>query len=364
MTVPQPLRGRVVVDLSQYIAGSVCGQTLADFGATVVKVEPPTGDPARQLARTRHGSVYFRSYNTGKSAVRLSLADSSDREGLEQLLAGADAVIMNFSRATMLKHRLDWQSLHERHPHLVVTTVTAYGADDPRTAFDTIAQAASGFGHVNADVDGTPRVSAGYPTDVFTGLHAGLSTAMALLDATLEEGILVDASMVEVAMTSLTGPMTLWASEEGSSPAGRGNRDSATCPSNVFPCLDGHAYVYAGLDHHWARLAPLVGGPDAPLADRLADPFRFEGLVSSWTAIQTVDEVCTRLDALGIPAGPVVEPAAALATLHETRPDAVVVAAPSGEGVPQYPVTFSGSRIRRAPAPAVPIAHRSARRAP
>jgi crotonobetainyl-CoA:carnitine CoA-transferase CaiB-like acyl-CoA transferase len=361
MTVPQPLRGRVVVDLSQYIAGSVCGQVLADFGATVVKVEPPDGDPSRRLARTRHGSVYFRYYNTGKSSVRLSLAESAHRDELEQLLAAADAVVMNFSRATLLKHGLDWASLHTRHPRLVVTMVTSYGADDPRTAFDTIAQAASGFGHVNADADGTPRVSAGYPTDVFSGLHAGLSTAMALLDEAVVDGVLIDAAMVEVAMTALVGPMTLWAAEEGTSATGQGNRDSATCPSNIFACADGHAYVYAGLDRHWARLAPVVGGPEAPLAERLADPVRFEAPVARWAQRLTVAEVCSTLADVGIPAGPVVDPVSALATLHSTRPDAVVVPDDHGAGVPQYPVTFSGSRIPRAAAPADHQAARSPR---
>lgn len=347
MTVPQPLRGRVVVDLSQYIAGSVCGQVLADFGASVVKVEPPAGDPSRSLARTRHGSVYFRSYNTGKSTVRLSLDTAADRAELDQLLDGADAVVMNFSRATLVKHGLDWATLHARHPHLIVTIVTAYGADDPRTAFDTIAQAASGFGHVNADPDGTPRVSAGYPTDVFTGLHAGLSTAMALLDDAIANGVLIDAAMVEVAMASLTGPMILWAAEEGTTPTGQGNRDAATCPSNVFACADGYAYVYAGLDRHWSRLAPLVGGPEAPLAERLADPERFEAPVARWTERLSVTEVCAQLDTLGIPAGPVAEPAAALAALHATRPGAAVVTDSTGAGVPQYPITFSGSRVPR-----------------
>jgi crotonobetainyl-CoA:carnitine CoA-transferase CaiB-like acyl-CoA transferase len=345
-----------VVDLSQYIAGSVCGQILADYGAEVVKVEPPNGDPSRALPGSRFGSTYYRAYNTGKSSVTLDLHEPGDRGRLDDLLDGADAVVLNFGLRTRQRLRLDANSLHERYPGLVVTVVSAYGADDTRTCFDSIAQAVSGFAMLNAAEDGRPRISAGYPTDVFSGLYAATATAMALLDpergGTGTAGTEIDVPMIEVAVAALTGPASLLAAEEATYTPGRGNRDAATVPSNVYRCRDGHCYVYAGLDKHWNLLRPLVDGPEASAAERLADPDRFDGLVQAWTATQGVAEVCERMHELGIPAGPVRDPVTALRTTSTERPGAVAVTEESGEAVPQYPVLFSGVRPHRRPAPA------------
>jgi crotonobetainyl-CoA:carnitine CoA-transferase CaiB-like acyl-CoA transferase len=352
--IPRPLAGRRVVDLSQYIAGPVCGQVLADFGADVDKVEPATGDPSRALAGTRFGSVYYRAYNTGKTARTLDLRDPAGRARLDEALAGADALVMNFGRRTLRSLGLDWASLHRAHPHLVVTVVSAYGVDDPRTCFDSIAQAVSGYAEVNASADGRPRISAGYPTDVFSGLYAGLATAMALLDPARSEGVLVDVPMTEVAMTALAGPALLAAAEEGVARRGTGDRDAATAPSNVYPCRDGHCYVYAGLDKHWALLRPVVGGRAAGLAERVAHADEFDAVVADWTARHTVAEVLAVLDDLGIPAGPVRDPVAALAATHAERPDAAVTTTAGGEAVLQFPVLFSGRHVDRRAAPGAP----------
>ena len=353
---PTPLRSKRVLDLSQYIAGSACAQVLADFGATVTKVEPVAGDPARSLGRTRFGSTFFRQYNTGKKSIALDLNEPSDRSQLDVLLSDADAVVMNFSPRTLKKHGLDWNALHALHPELVVVMISAYGDGDPRTAFDSIAQSVSGFGYINAAADGAPRISAGYPTDVFSGLYAGMSTAMALLDDSRSGGVLVDVPMVEVAMSALCGPAMLVGAEEGRVEPGVGNRDGATSPSNTYACVDGFAYVYAGLDKHWELLRPLVGGPEAGLSERLADPERFDAQVEAWTGSRTVDEVVDAVTDLGIAAGPVADPMTALDAIHRNRPDAVVSMRANGEAVPQFPVYFNGSRVPRDPAPLQPQA--------
>lgn len=350
---PAALRGRRVVDLSQYIAGPVCGQLLADFGAEVLKVEPLAGDPTRGLPGTRFGSLYYRCYNTGKTAVAIDLRDPTGRAELDELLAGADALVMNFGLRTVQGLGLTWEALHARHPHLVVTVVSAYGADDARTSFDSIAQAVSGYAVVNADEHGRPRISAGWPTDVLSGTYAALSTAMALLDPDVS-GVLVDVPMNEVALCALVGPSTLLAAEDGTYRPGKGNRDAATAPSNVYACADGFVYVYAGMDKHWRLLQPLVGGPDATSAERLAAAGEYDRLVEAWTSSRSVAEVCRRLDELGIPAGRVLNPVAALETTRQQRPDAVVTTCPDGEAVPQFPVSFSGSRLPRRAAPPAP----------
>ncbi|HLU60378.1 MAG TPA: CoA transferase [Pseudonocardia sp.] len=351
---PAPLSGRTVVDLSQYIAGAVCGQLLADFGADVRKVEPRGGDPSRALSGTRFGSVYYRWFNTGKTAQALDLRTADGRARLDALLADADALVMNFGLRTLERLDLTWEVLHRAHPHLVVTLVSAYGAGDPRTGFDSIAQAVSGYAVTNADEDGTPRIAAGWPTDVISGTYAAFATAMALADRDRTEGVLVDVPMHDVAMVALVGPAVLAAAEEGAFRRGTGNRDAATSPSNVYRCLDGHAYIYAGLDKHWERLAPVVGGPSATAAERLADAAAYDRIVEAWTSRHPVDEVCVRMAQLGIPAGPVRDPVAALGEVARERPGAVVATTPQGEAVPQFPVTFSGRRPKRRPAPPRP----------
>ena len=355
MTPPATLTGRTVVDLSQYIAGAVCGQLLADFGAEVLKVEPPGGDPSRALPGTRFGSIYYRTYNTGKSALALDLRAPGGRARLDELLGAADALVVNFGLRTLEALGLTWDVLHRDHPHLVVTVVSAHGAGDPRTGFDSIAQAVSGYSLVNAAADGTPRISAGWPTDVFSGLYAAFATAMALADPARADGVLVDVPMHDVAMTALVGPAVLAAAEDGAFRPGTGNRDAATAPSNVYRCSDGHAYVYAGLDKHWAKLRPVVDGPAGTAAERLADAAGYDRVVEAWTARHPVDEVCRRMAELGIPAGPVRDPVAALRATTRERPGAVVATTREGEAVPQFPVSFSGDRPARRPAPPHPV---------
>lgn len=345
---PAPLRGRRVLDLSQYIAGPVCGQLLADFGAEVIKIEPPSGDPSRALGSTAHGSVYFRQYNTGKTSLIVDLRDPVGRARLDAMLADSDAIVLNFSSSAMLKLGLDWPSLHARHPHLVAVVISAYGIADSRTAFDSIVQAASGFAQINADEAGEPRISAGYPTDVFSGMYGAMAAAMALLDPQ-SGGVLIDVPMIEVAMSALGGASMLAVADGDSPRPGAGNRDIATAPSNTFSCSDGHAYVYAGLDKHWERLQPVVGGPVAPLSERLMDPVPFEAAVALWTSQRTVADVCEVVTSLGIAAGPVARPDDALRELHDHRPDAVI----DQSGIPQLPVTFSGERVSRSPAPPI-----------
>ncbi|GAA5140921.1 CoA transferase [Pseudonocardia adelaidensis] len=354
MIPPAPLTGRTVVDLSQYIAGAVCGQLLADFGADVHKVEPRGGDPSRALPGTRFGSIYYRSFNTGKTTRALDLRSPDGRARLDALLADADALVMNFGLRTLETLGLTWEALHRAHPHLVVTLVSAYGADDPRTSFDSIAQAVSGYALTNAAEDGTPRISAGWPTDVISGTYAAFATAMALADRDRATGVLVDVPMHDVAMIALVGPAVLAAAEEGTFRPGTGNRDAAASPSNVYRCRDGHAYIYAGLDKHWARLRPLVGGPAGTAAERLADAEGYDRVVEAWTARHPVDEVCLRMAELGIPAGPVRDPVTALREVARERPGAVVAATAEGEAVPQFPVTFCGARPVRRPAPPRP----------
>lgn len=348
--MPAPLQGRTIIDLSQYIAGAVCGQVLADWGADVVKVEPPDGDPSRGFRSTRHGSIYFRNYNTGKRSETIDLVTHPGQDRLDELVSRADAVVANFSRRTLERFGLDWERLHARHPQVTLVAVTGYGLEDDRTCFDALAQCESGYAVLNAWSDGTPHVAANYPADVLAGLHAGMAAAMALCGDP-DRGLLIDVSLVEVAASVLGGAHGLEAIETGETPLGQGNRDRAVAPAGIYACSDGHCFIYGGVHHHWDRLTPLVSGPDWPLDERLSRADELDAIVGAWTAHRSVEQVCTELEAAGVPAGPVRTLPEAVEELQRKRSGAVAVRGNTGEAVPTFPALIDGARVTRTPAP-------------
>lgn len=351
--VPQPLRGKVVVELSQYIAAPVAGQILADFGAEVIKVEAPGGDGSRGLPGTAFGSVYTRSFNTSKSSLVIDTRDAADRARLDALLETADALVSNLSPAALAKLALSPTEARRRFPKLVVTLISGYGQDDPRTCLDTIAQCESGFAWMNGADEATPQVAAGWPIDQFSGLYAALSTAMALADVERRDGCVIDVAMLEVGASALLGPTALMLAEKGRIGQPSGNRDRASAPSSIYPCRDGHVYIYGGLDPYWKKLRQIVGGDAPPIAERIARASEYDALVAGWTRPRARADVLVVLHAAGIPAGAVRRPEEAFDLIRDARPGALTVAAPSGENVPSFPALFDGERPRRHPAPAL-----------
>ncbi|MBE0550548.1 MAG: CoA transferase, partial [Rubrivivax sp.] len=287
---PRPLHGKRVVDLSQFIAGPTAAMLLADFGAEVTKIESPAGDGARTLPGNGFGSYYARSFNTGKHSRVLDLRDAADRATFDTLLAGADAFVCNLAPPSLKSLGLDGPTLRARFPQLVITLVSGYGQQDDRPCMDTVAQCESGFALLNGDEDGAPRLSTGWPVDMFTGLHAGIACAMAMLDPA-RGGCLVDVSMMEVAAAMLLGPSVLTMAEGDALAPPAGNRDRASAPSSIYRCADGHVYILGGLQTYWARLHPLVGGPDALIAERIARAAEFDARVEAWTLPQRRDAV-------------------------------------------------------------------------
>jgi crotonobetainyl-CoA:carnitine CoA-transferase CaiB-like acyl-CoA transferase len=356
---PGTLRGKRVVDLSQFIAGPTAAQYLADYGAEVTKIEAPEGDRSRTLPGNAFGSYYTRSFNTGKRSVVLNLREAGDRAALDAMLEDAHALVCNLAPSSLAALGLDGERLRARFPHLVVTLISGYGQHDSRTCMDTIAQCESGFAQLNADEDGAPRLSSSWPVDMFCGLHAGLATAMAMLEPS-GRGCLVDLSMMEVAVAMMIGPSVLTMSEGDRLAPPKGNRDRASAPSSIYRCADGHVYILGGLDAYWAKLRPLVGGEDAPIDERIARAAHFDARVEAWTAPQPREAVLERMRALHIPAGRVNEPEEALALVRALRPGAVSHALDSGEHVPAFPAMFDGRRPARSATPHVGGARRTA----
>jgi crotonobetainyl-CoA:carnitine CoA-transferase CaiB-like acyl-CoA transferase len=351
--LPRPLAGKRVIDLSQFIAGPTAAMYLSDFGAEVIKVEAPQGDGARTLPGNAFGSYYARSFNCGKESRVLNLREPAQRTKLDEWLGEADAFVCNLAPESLKGLGLDGPSLRRRFPHLVVTLISGYGQDDPRTCMDTVAQCESGFAMLNGDEDGSPRLSTSWPVDMSCGLLAGMSCAMAMLDPA-QAGCLIDVSMMEVAASLLLGPAALAVSEGDALTPPMGNRDRASAPSSIYRCADGYVYILGGLETYWVKLKPLIGcDDDAPIAERIARAAEFDAIVEAWTLPQRRGEVLAAMQALQIPAGAVRHPQEALAMIRGLRPGAVSQALPSGEHVPMFPALFDGTRVPRTATPQV-----------
>lgn len=353
---PRPLAGKRIVELSQFIAGPTAAQYLADFGADVVKIEPPRGDGVRTLPGNAFGSFYARSFNTGKRSQVLDLAGPQGRQDLEALLAQADALICNLAPGALARLDLQGPALRQRHPQLTVVLISGYGQHDDRICMDTIAQCESGFALLNGDEDGAPRLSTGWPVDMFSGMYAGMACAMAVVEG---RGRLIDLSMMEVASAMLLGPAALALSEGETLDPPMGNRDRASAPSSIYRCADGHVYILGGLDSYWLRLRPLIGADDAPIKERIRRAAHFDAQVEAWTLPQTRADVLRQMRDLQIPAGNVREPAEALALIRGLRPGAVSTELDTGEHVPAFPALFDGQRIARSATPAIGGARRA-----
>jgi crotonobetainyl-CoA:carnitine CoA-transferase CaiB-like acyl-CoA transferase len=348
---PRPLAGKRVVEFAQFIAGPTAAQMLADFGAEVVKVEPPQGDGSRALPGGAHGSAYYRCFNTGKQSRVIDMRSTAGRAAFSALLSDAHALVCNVSPPALRKLGLGPESLRRDFPDLVVTLISGFGQDDDRSCMDTIAQCESGFAWMNGNSDGTPRVSASWPVDFYSGHYAAMSTAMALLDPKREGGMIIDLSMMEVASAMLLGPAAMLAAEGGVLGKPSGNRDRASAPSGIYECADGHVYIYGGLDCYWSAMGHVIDAPHASAAERLERSEEYDRYVEDWTRPRSVAVVLETMARLRVPAGAVRKPDEGLERVRALRFGAGVTEVGDGQTIPAYPAIFNGARILRRVAP-------------
>jgi crotonobetainyl-CoA:carnitine CoA-transferase CaiB-like acyl-CoA transferase len=379
--VSGPLAGLRVVDLTQVLSGPFCTMLLADLGADVIKVEPPTGDVARlwgpRVQPSDDGPVegrsqgqgasyggYFASVNRNKRSICLDLTSAEGRETLLELLAGADVLVENFRVGVMERFGLSYEELHARFPTLVYATIRGFG--DPRTgpspygdwpAFDIIAQAMGGImGVTGTDADHPVKVGPGIG-DIFPAALAafGLLAAVRHAEAT-GEGQLVDVAMYD-AVLALSERIVYQHSITGVSPLPQGNTHPLLCPYGVIRTVDGFVTVATPSDHQWCLLAEIVGQPEAGTdpryatnAARLQHSTEVYGLLETWsrrlTSAQVVDHLAGR-----IPCGPVNTAADIAADPHVAARDMIVeVDHPAGR-----PVRIAGTPVKLTGTPTGPL---------
>jgi crotonobetainyl-CoA:carnitine CoA-transferase CaiB-like acyl-CoA transferase len=266
-----------VVDLTRFVAGSYATSVLGALGARVLKIEPPDGDPYRaQGTEWVNGeSVLFMSLNAGKQSVALDFRAPAGRQILERLLARADFFVENGRPGSLVHHGLDWSSLHERYPALVMGSISGYGdvgPDASKGGFDLVLQAASGLMSVTGSSAGGP-VKVGAP---LLDVGAGLACALGLVAAHVErlstgQGRLVSTSLLEFALAGL-GTVAAACMVSGEAPGLLGTHSPTFAPYGGFRTADGWIVMAgAGSEELWRRACTALGADQLTCDPRFAD---------------------------------------------------------------------------------------------
>ena len=261
---PMALDGLLVVDFTRVVAGPACTQTLADFGADVIKIENPDGgDDTRAYEHAEIGgeSAAYLSLNRNKRGIALDLTVPAAREVARELISRADVVVENFSASVMEKFGLDYPSVEPTNPRLVYCSISAYGRKGPfaaRPGFDPITQAESGFMSLNGFPDG-PAVRTGPPIiDLATGMSACNAILMALIARErLGRGQYVEVALFDIAM-SMTGFYGMAYLINGTNPGRFGNSPNGSPTVGVYEASDGPLYMACANDRLYRRLVTEV----------------------------------------------------------------------------------------------------------
>src|ERR1700747_2259220 len=271
---PTALDGLLIVDFTRVVAGPACTQTLADFGAEVIKIENPEGgDDSRAYEHAEIGgeSAAFLSLNRNKRDIALDLTTPAAREVARELISRADVVVENFSASVMEKFGLDYPSVAPTNPRLVYCSISAYGRKGPfamRPGFDPITQAESGFMSLNGFPDG-PAVRTGPPiVDIATGMAACNAILLALIARDrLGRGQHVEVALFDMAM-SMTGFYGMAYLINGNNPGRFGHSPNGSPTVGVYRAADGPLYMACANDRLYRRLVTEVLEPP----DLVTDP--------------------------------------------------------------------------------------------
>jgi crotonobetainyl-CoA:carnitine CoA-transferase CaiB-like acyl-CoA transferase len=313
---PTALDGLLVVDFTRVVAGPACTQTLADFGAEVVKIENPDGgDDTRSYehADLAGESAAFLSLNRNKRGIALDFTNPAAREIARDLIARADVVVENFSAGVMKKYGLDYASVAPNNPRLIYCSISAYGRQGPfasRPGFDPITQAESGFMSLNGFPDGPPVRTGPPAVDMMTGMSACNAILMALFARErLGRGQRVEVALfdVAVAMTQFFGMAYLMT---GENQIRQGNSPNGTPSVGVYDASDAPFYIACANDRLYRRLVvEVLGRPDLDSGEfgdrrsRTANKDKLRAILTGIFAQDIRENWVTKLKAANVPVG-------------------------------------------------------------
>ena len=316
-----PLQGLKVIELARILAGPWAGQTLADLGADVIKVEAAKGDDTRAWGppfitkSDEETAAYFHSCNRGKASVTIDLRDPHDQGRLRDLIKDADILIENFKVGGLAKYGFDYDTLKQLNPRLVYCSITGFGQTGPyahRAGYDYIIQGMSGFMSITGDPDGMPQRAGVAITDIFTGVYATTAILAALrMRDTTGLGQHIDMSLFDSAVSVMANQALNYLST-GTPPVRTGNYHPNLTPYQVFECADGHIIIATGNDGQYRRLCSVLALDDMAEdpqylrnSDRIANREEMTERLSATTKAFAKDALLTACENQGIPAGPI-----------------------------------------------------------
>lgn len=325
-----PLRGVRVVEAATLAAGPMVGTALGEFGAEVIKVEPPgSGDPMRTWGNRRHGiGVVWKSVSRNKRCVTLDLRRAEGQDLFHELLARSDVLVVGNRPSALERWGIDYESVHARHPHVVMLHVTGYGRGGPasdRPGYGTLAEAMSGFAHLTGQPDGPPTLPPFMLADGVASLAGTYAVMMALYHRDVHGGggQLIDINLIEP-LARLLESATLTFDQLGVVTGRVGNRLDASAPRNAYRSSDGRWLALSSASPTIAvRVFRAIGRADLAEDPDYVDPVRrqeraveVDGLVAEWVAGRTLDEAMAALHEAEVAAAPVYDAPALLADEH------------------------------------------------
>jgi formyl-CoA transferase len=306
-----PLAGLRVLELGSLVAGPFCGKTFADFGAEVVKIEPPgEGDPLRKWRRMRNGtSLWWQVQSRNKKSVTCDLRRPEGQEIVRRLARRSHIVVENFRAGALEKWNLGWDVLSRDNPKLVLVRISGYGQTGPyreRPGFAAIAEGMAGFRYVTGFPDrppARPNLSIG---DTIASLHGVIGALMALYSG---KGQVVDVALYE-AMFNCMESLIADYDGDGYVRERTGSTLPGIAPSNLYPCKDGYVLIAGNADSLYYRLMMAIGRADlrddpalARNDGRAAQMERIDEAISAWTRTKSLDEVLNIMEKAEVPAG-------------------------------------------------------------
>ena len=310
-----PLEGIRVIELGSLIAGPYAGALFAQFGADVIKIEPPTiGDPLRKWRKMDGDtSLWWYSQSRNKQSLTLNLKDPDAQEVLKRLVSDADVLIENFRPGTLEKWNLGWDALSKVNPRLVMLRVSGYGQSGPQACkpgFAAIAEAIGGLGYLIGYPDRAPVRTGVSIGDTLASLYGVVGSLMALRHAEATgEGQVVDVSLVE-SVLAVTESLIPEYGADGTIRERTGSSLPGIAPSNTYTTRDGRYLVLAANgDSIFNRLMQAIGRPD--IADdpqfkhndgRAKASDELDSILGAWSASVTLTEALGILEAAEVPA--------------------------------------------------------------
>lgn len=359
-----PLAGLKVVELARILAGPWIGQTLADLGAEVIKIEAPGGDDTRHWGPpfierpdmrggTERVAAYFHAANRGKTSVVCDFGDAGDLARLKTLIAGADVVIENFKVGGLAKYGLDHASLSADNPGLVYVSVTGFGQTGPRArqpGYDFLIQGLCGIMDLTGEPDREPQKIGVAWIDILTGLYGVIGVQAALAErARSGRGQHVDLALFDCAVGVLANQAMNYLLG-GAVPHRLGNAHPNIVPYQVFAASDGHLIVACGNDRQFAALCGVLGLDLAGQPDYATNPARVANrdvlvpVLARALAGHDRAGLIAALERAGVPAGPINDVAEALADSQLAARGMAI--SPEGIAGLRTPIAFSRSPLK------------------